>query len=90
MAFGAVLRLTEEKAAVAIADGVFCDKGKSKKIEEYSVKAFKDYEALEKARIEAGFSMNGLCASEENKVLFHLLQKTKKIIFFEKYLLFYK
>ncbi|VDN93911.1 unnamed protein product [Brugia pahangi] len=63
MVFGAILRLVEEKVTASIADDVFCDKTKSKKIIEYSEKAEKDFEEYRQARIETDITLESCSLS---------------------------
>ncbi|KAM3718376.1 Zygote defective protein [Dirofilaria immitis] len=63
--FGAILRLVGEKVAVSIADGIFSDKTKSKKITEYSEKAEKDFETYEQERIKNDAAVKS-CTLDEN------------------------
>uniref|UniRef100_A0A1I7VL36 Zyg-9 protein n=2 Tax=Loa loa TaxID=7209 RepID=A0A1I7VL36_LOALO len=93
MVFGAILRLVEEKVTASIANEVFCDKTKSRKIIEYSGKAQKDFEAYEQARIGRdialesctqsgnmeyyGESVDGLIQSDATISSWELLTETK-------------
>uniref|UniRef100_A0A0R3RZR1 TOG domain-containing protein n=1 Tax=Elaeophora elaphi TaxID=1147741 RepID=A0A0R3RZR1_9BILA len=65
MVFGAILRLVEEKITASIADGIFSDETKLKKIMEYLEKAEKDFEAYEQTRTETDIALES-CASGEN------------------------
>ncbi|EJW86913.1 hypothetical protein WUBG_02174 [Wuchereria bancrofti] len=65
MVFGAILRLVEEKVTASIADDVFGDKTKSKKIIEYSEKAEKDFEKYRQARIGTDIALES-CALSGN------------------------
>ncbi|VDK86587.1 unnamed protein product [Litomosoides sigmodontis] len=65
MVFGAILRLVEQKITASIADGMFSDKTKLKKIMEYSEKAEKDFETNKQARIESDTASDS-CAPSKN------------------------
>uniref|UniRef100_A0A915PRN8 TOG domain-containing protein n=1 Tax=Setaria digitata TaxID=48799 RepID=A0A915PRN8_9BILA len=65
MAFGAISRLVEKEITSSIADEVFRDKTKFKKITEYFEKAEKDFEAYEQARIKSHMEMQ-FCAPGED------------------------
>ncbi|VBB27713.1 unnamed protein product [Acanthocheilonema viteae] len=71
MVFGAILRLVEEKITASIADGIFSDKTKLKKIMEYLGKAEKDFEAYEQARIETNMALESCTPSETPKEMEH-------------------
>lgn len=72
MVFGAILRLVEEKITASIADGIFSDKTKLKKIMEYLEKAEKDFETYKQMRIETDIALDS-CTLNENMVHFQLI-----------------
>lgn len=72
MVFGAILRLVEQKVTASIADGIFSDNTKLKKVMEYSGKAEKDFETNKQARIESD-SASESCTPSKNMVYFQLI-----------------